>query len=258
MSSNASNEDKQNKGTCRDYERGVCNRGNRCKFFHPEGVSQPDQKLPICKDFQNKGCDRMKCKFLHITQEEEADYNNTGILPAHGGRSDKVRALMGSLGGGGLGGNKFQAGVGTVGGDVCKDFLNKICQRGNRCKFRHISEREYQLEQQLEAVSYGTAMGATMYGKRRRDDFSDIGVMGDSRRLVDENELLRRKITDLQRQVVDLRQMNDTLYDQNTRYRNQLRGITASQPTSDPYLNKAYSASSMSVAATSYDGYTKF
>ena len=31
---------------CRDFEKGNCSRGNRCKYFHP--------KLKICRDFQNK------------------------------------------------------------------------------------------------------------------------------------------------------------------------------------------------------------
>ena len=238
-------EDKQSKGVCRDYERGVCNRGNRCKFYHPEGMTQPDQKLPICKDFQNKGCDRIKCKFLHITQDEEAAYNSSGILPEHGGHPEKIQPMRGGGGGGG--------GFNGLGPDVCKDFLNNICQRGNRCKFRHITEREYQLEQQLEAVSGNS----NVYGKRRRDDYGgaqEMNVLGE------ENEMLRRKITDLQRQVVDLRQMNDTLYDQNTRYRNQLRGGISSASGStpiDPY-SKPISYPGDIMSRSAYDGYTKF
>jgi len=224
--------DKQ--GTCRDFERGVCNRGQKCRFFHPEGVEPTNQKLPICKDFQNKGCDRNKCKFLHITGDEEAEYMRTGILPSHGGRPsvDPPR---------GKGGND----------NVCKDFLNNICQRGSRCKFRHITESEYQLEQQMS----GGGGGGGMYGKRRRDDFGAPTLMG---AFDEENEMLRRKITDLQRQVLDLRQMNDTLYDQNTRYRNQLRGQTAS---ADPYAKPVSYPSALSTSDAPrrvYDGYTQF
>ena len=262
-------EDKNQRGVCRDYERGVCNRGNCCKFYHSPDVSQPDKKLPICKDFQNKGCDRAKCRFLHVTAEEEAHYNETGILPEHGGKPESVGAGRGFGGpprGGGRGGmGGGRGGFGGGGGrrdadrDVCKDFLNNICTRGNSCKFRHATENELYLERQLQAATGGISHVApprdTMgdpYGKRRRTDESDM--------LTEENEMLRRKITDLQRQVLDLRQMNDTLYDQNTRYRNQLRGVpttpassTMQAPAADPYGRTKASPPPMH-----YDGYTKF
>lgn len=245
------------KSECRDFARGVCNRGSKCKFYHPpNGEPNVESKLPICKDFQNKGCDRMKCKFLHVTQKEEEEYNMTGILPEHGGRPEKVRSLglMGGRGGHGGGGHGSGGHGGGLGNDVCKDFLNNICQRGNRCKFRHITEDQHQAEM---------GGGRGMYGKRRRDDYGGSDMM----QMSDENEMLRRKITDLQRQVVDLRQMNDTLYDQNTRYRNQLRGVqpaTLPPPTMNPYSTDArvaYPTSAAPVAAdqlTSYDGYSKF
>ena len=174
---------------CRDFERGVCSRGGQCRYKHPEGVKPPENaKLPICKDFQNKGCGRIKCKFLHVTVTEEAEYMKTGDLPAHGGRRDKVL---------------------TGGKEICKDFLNGICDRRSSCKFAHTPD---------PAV-------ATMYdpspGKRFRGSY-DVTVTGSAEDMMDENELLRRKITDLQKQVIELRQMNDTLYDQNTKYRTQL------------------------------------
>lgn len=236
-----SSEDKNSKGICRDFERGVCNRGNRCKFIHPDGINQPDQKLPICKDFQNKGCDRSKCKFLHITQDEEAGYNTSGLLPEHGGHPEQVQ--------------KMGYGKAVMSQDVCKDFLNNICQRGRSCRFRHVTEREYQLEKQLGMVGGG---GQSFYGKRRRDDYGAMPEMGG---LGEENEMLRRKITDLQRQVIDLRQMNDTLYDQNTRYRNQLRGGATPSATTDPFTAPAAYPSEVPprpTAPAAYDGYTKF
>lgn len=238
----------QGKSECRDFARGVCNRGNKCKFYHPqrnEAVKVEADKLPICKDFQNKGCDRMKCKFLHISQREEEQYNITGVLPEHGGRPENVHAL-GVTGGGGV--------VPGPPSDVCKDFLNNICQRGSRCKFRHVTEEQY--------LSEMGGAGGMMYGKRRRDDFGGGNMMA----MNEENEMLRRKITDLQRQVMDLRQMNDTLYEQNTRYRNQLRSTQTA--TLDPYNTAAaataYPPTSATVAPVQnaamlgYDVYTKF
>lgn len=176
---------------CRDFERGVCSRGEKCRYYHPEGVNPLENgKLPICKDFQNRGCDRFKCKFLHITVEEEAEYNRSGSLPSHGGRAEKG------------------ANISPDGREVCKDFLNNMCDRGSRCKFSH-SPVDVRLD--------------PSYGKRFRNEYA-ILPPGTSPNLIEENELLRRKITELQKQVLELRQMNDTLYNQNAQYRAQLHG----------------------------------
>ena len=211
----------EERSPCRDFERGVCNRGDKCKYYHPEGSSPSENaKLPICKDFQNKGCGRIKCKFLHITVDEEAEYNKSGSLPDHGGRPEKNAARI-----------SFQ------GKEVCKDFLNNICDRGANCRYMHVSERELQLEQTTNGTAIPGMLGS-LYGKRRRDDFG--GGVSDASVLMDENEMLKRKITDLQKEVIDLREVNDTLYDQNTRYRTQLRGSTALTDVTHTQANDAY------------------
>jgi len=200
----------EDSATCRDFERGVCNRGDKCRYAHPEDVkSSENKKLPICKDFQNKGCSRSKCKFLHITVDEEAEYMQSGSLPEHGGRPD----LAGSA-------SHYPGGGGGSGREICKDFLNNICDRGSRCKFSHAPDNGGSM-----MGGHGVTGGAVLYGKRFRDDSYHRGMMGSvsTDQLVDENEMLKRKITDLQKQVIELRQMNDTLYDQNTRYRAQLQ-----------------------------------
>jgi len=157
---------------CRDFEKGDCRRGQRCKFFHP--------KLRICKDFQNKKCERETCRFLHVTREEEESYDKSGVLPEHLDETEAKRNRImapSSYGGGIVGGQDF-------GG----------------------------------------------YGKRRREDnFNMMPAIPPA--LLQENEMLKQKVTELQRQVTDLRQMNDTLYEQNTAYRNQLRGTTVQPPT---------------------------
>jgi len=60
---------------CRDFDKADCRRRGRCKFLHP--------KLRICKDFQNKKCERESCKFVHVTREEEEAYDNSGKIPDH-------------------------------------------------------------------------------------------------------------------------------------------------------------------------------
>ena len=37
---------------CRDYTRGICDRGDRCKFDHPDDIRP--EKPQLCKDFLNK------------------------------------------------------------------------------------------------------------------------------------------------------------------------------------------------------------
>ena len=184
---------------CRDFQRGVCTRGDQCRFTHPvveeaslaEDVKPPVK--PICKDFQNNMCDRMKCKFMHLTQAEEAVFKNTGVLPEHGGCAEKIpRPPPGSV---------TSPPRRVASQDICKDFMNGKCDRGSRCRYVHETDPKILMRES--------------YGKRSR-------VVGYDRPLYEENDMLRCKITELQKEVMSLRQMNDTLYDQNTKYRAQL------------------------------------
>jgi len=206
---------------CRDFQRGVCTRGDNCRYFHPEATTlAEDVKPPICKDFQNNMCDRMKCKFMHLSQKEEAVFKATGILPEHGGRAENIPRQP----------------HGIVSNDICKDFLNGKCDRGTRCRYVHETDPKILMRE--------------MYGKRSR-------VMATSYEssLYEENEMLRSKITELQKEVISLRQMNDTLYDQNTKYRSQLhKGSIPPMGTYDtvyPQFPVIYPAITSSVPATS-------
>jgi len=64
---------------CRDYEKGTCFRGDRCKFKHPEeenGVS----KIPFCKDFRQGVCKFRDCIYVHAPMLLEDEYLKTGEL----------------------------------------------------------------------------------------------------------------------------------------------------------------------------------
>jgi len=205
---------------CRDFQRGVCTRGDNCRYFHPESATlAEDVKPPICKDFQNNLCDRMKCKFMHLTQKEEAVFKATGILPEHGGRAENIPRQP----------------HGMVSNDICKDFLNGKCDRGTRCRYVHETDPKILMRE--------------MYGKRSR-----IMATYDSS-LYEENEMLRSKIAELQKEIISLRQMNDTLYDQNTKYRSQLhKGNIPPMGAYDtvyPQFPVIYPAITSSVPATS-------
>jgi len=189
----------EDKAPCRDFERGVCSRGGSCRYFHPEGMAPPEgTKLPICKDYQNKGCERWKCKFLHITKEEESVYDATGTLPELGVRDENVMRPA------------------FVDKDVCNDFMKGKCERGTRCKFIHPSDSGF----------HGRDPSVDIHGKRPRID-AFYGGGGVNNALMEENDVLRQQITDLNQEVVNLKEMNDTLYVQNTRYCSQLQILGA-------------------------------
>jgi len=130
---------------------------------------------------------------------------------------------------------------------ICKDFQNKGCDRA-KCKFLHILREEEQnyettgvlpehiVEEFRNKRTNGMDSHGYGYGKRRREENYLMPEMpAISPGLIEENEFLKRKISDLQHQILDLRQMNDTLYEQNTRYRNQLRSSASASQGMDPY-----------------------
>ncbi|KAG8429632.1 hypothetical protein GDO86_004289 [Hymenochirus boettgeri] len=122
---------------CRDFLRNVCKRGKRCRFKHPDVGDVSDlgvqkNEFVFCHDFQNKECVRLNCRFIHGTKDDEEHYKKTGELPP------RLR-------------HKVAAGLGLSPTDlpnkdevpICRDFLKGDCQRGDRCKFRHL-QREYE------------------------------------------------------------------------------------------------------------------
>ncbi|XP_069182479.1 zinc finger CCCH domain-containing protein 10 isoform X2 [Procambarus clarkii] len=133
---------------CRDFLRNVCRRGKRCKFRHPDdgdqgpqGLTQVKADLTFCHDYQNGHCSRPMCRFIHCTCEDEDYYLRTGDIPPH--------VLDQAI-------RKGQLGDVTLNGDVpiCKDYLMGECsrRRGGKCKFRHLTQREY--EQEIYGTSH--------------------------------------------------------------------------------------------------------
>ena len=262
---------------CRDFLRNVCQRGKRCRYRHPPSVESVDitrrHDYTFCHDFQNTGCRRASCRFIHCTKDEEEEYRRTGQLP---GRLQQAVSL-------GIGLNSTE--VPLLQGEVpiCKDFLKGECKRGVRCKFRHIAS-----SQSSDAVqevggsthsrtgSVGGAAGVndrrlrttistmdtfeSVYNdyvrydyerslKRRRmeDDFDSnynggyrpvVPTALDYHRLLEEdNILLRHKVEELKKQVSDLAATNEVLLEQNARFRaTKLTSPSNAQPTIMPMM----------------------
>ncbi|KAM3878338.1 zinc finger CCCH domain-containing protein 10 [Diretmus argenteus] len=142
-------------GVCRDFIRNVCKRGKRCRFRHPDFNEVPDlgvqkNEFIFCHDHQNKECMRSNCRFVHGSKEDEDYYKKTGELPLR--LRGKVAARLG------LSPMDLPHSRGEV--PICRDFLKGECQRGNKCKFRHV-KKDYEYEPARVGVGGGMGSGAS-------------------------------------------------------------------------------------------------
>ncbi|XP_023687152.1 zinc finger CCCH domain-containing protein 10 [Paramormyrops kingsleyae] len=143
-------------GVCRDFLRNVCKRGKRCRFRHPDFSEVPDlgvqkNEFIFCHDHQNKECVRSNCRFVHGSKEDEDYYKKTGELPLR--LRGKVAAGLG------LSPTDLPLSRGEV--PICRDFLKGECQRGNKCKFRHV-KKDYEYDPSRGGV--GGVMGTGVSG----------------------------------------------------------------------------------------------
>lgn len=189
---------------CRDFLRNACNRGVNCRYQHPEDpelrglpMDVSNREMTFCHDYQNRGCKRAGCKFLHCTREEVEEYKRTGLMP-----------------------RTVQASLQRV-PPICMDFKNGNCSRGPRCKYRHMNEIDNQ-------TNYDRLVNSIMFSKKRKfmeDIFDDDGRGEDSmksndfNKLKEENVQLKKRIEDLERQLSVLVASNELLLEQNARYR---------------------------------------
>ena len=237
---------------CRDYLRNVCKRGKRCRYRHPEPAETKSlgkkPEFTFCHDFQNTGCRRPTCRFLHCTREEEDIYNQIGQLPS---RIQQAAAL-----GIGVTTRDIHVLKGEV--PICKDFMKRECKRGSKCKYRHLSADQYELERRKSevvnnpppVVSFSTTYNNDPYDrldqidtttqlatKRRRIDFLHSVPMS-FQFLEEENLLLRRKVEELKKSVSDLTATNEVLLEQNARYRvSKSNALVAAAAAASPTLS---------------------
>ena len=227
---------------CRDYLRNVCNRGKNCKFKHPEDMEGTEtkgthQKYAFCHDYQNRECLRPNCRFLHCSRAEEDYYKETGKLPPH--LEEKVAR------GYGLAGPEQGSGLDDV--PVCRDYQKGECNRGSKCKYRHMSRGDVEYEERRRVrVRYDPYGDYEFDRMRRRPPFEgrfsyldfetgrasddDYGARSairermrsanrDTRDLEDENQVLLRKVEAMRKQISDLTAANEVLLEQNARLR---------------------------------------
>ena len=133
-------EEKKNNGgqrddVCRDFLKNICNRGSRCKFYHPENVerqrgrdtSPSGREYNFCIDFQNRGCQRENCRFVHAHRDDVDRYKQTGEVTLN-----LARAIAAVHNGDTINGIPF-----------CKEFQTGSCSRGaQRCRYWHINIEE--------------------------------------------------------------------------------------------------------------------
>lgn len=210
---------------CRDFLRNVCKRGKLCRFKHPESYeaeSLGKKDIVFCHDFQNKDCNRPNCKFVHCTKQEEEIFRSTGRLP------ETVLESMGN-----------SSPLTFSKAPICKDYLKNECRRAGRCKFRHMSNFEYQMEtnngqnnrlrrDRMDNGCYDNGFNGYEPQPKRRafeNSFPEPHFPGERRPMMhfhmleEENAMLMHKIEELKKQVVDLTATNEFLLDQNAQLR---------------------------------------
>ncbi|XP_078287415.1 zinc finger CCCH domain-containing protein 10-like [Rhinoraja longicauda] len=261
--------------TCRDFLRNVCKRGKRCKFHHPDinevsdlGVKK--NEFVFCHDYQNKECTRINCKFIHGTKEDEEHYKKSGELPP--------RLLLTVAMGLGLSPSDLSFKKGEV--PICRDYLKGDCQRGSKCKFRHLKRDEYEYENRtLERLARDQVLSPVV---RRYDPFDDLydtdrytdydhilkrrrvdGLRFESydfslsnsrpvdyRFLEEENLMLRKRVEELKKQISNLMATNEVLLEQNAHLRNQTKVVTL---TSTPTATEQILAAPTVAMVTNYN-----
>uniref|UniRef100_A0A0N5A543 Zinc finger CCCH domain-containing protein 10 n=1 Tax=Parastrongyloides trichosuri TaxID=131310 RepID=A0A0N5A543_PARTI len=128
---------------CRDYLHNICNRGKHCKFAHPPKTEDKRdiENYNFCIDFQNNGCRRENCRFIHAPQYDVEAYRATGEVTL-----DLARAIAAVT--------KDD----TINGvPICKEFQLRKCTRGLRCRFWHVNiqHEKYLREQHFKDQKFG-------------------------------------------------------------------------------------------------------
>lgn len=67
---------------CRKFIWGTCEKHyTQCRFKHIRDIPFMIKTLKFCHDFQNHGCNRPNCSYLHTKREEESSFLTKGEIP---------------------------------------------------------------------------------------------------------------------------------------------------------------------------------
>lgn len=215
---------------CRDYLRNVCKRGMHCRYWHPSSDVSVGSVV-FCHDFQNAGCRRIGCRFVHCSREEEEQYHRTGQLPAAVCQTAAALTSYTDV-------------------PICKDYLKGECRRGMKCKYEHLQDGAAS-QPSSETTDAGLTFSSGGAVKMRKTEFTietemELVPLADYRAVEEENRVLRRDVDELRRTVGVLVAANELLLEQNARYRSSSAPVV-SQVIATP----AVMASSSTVAALS-------
>lgn len=163
---------------------------------------------------------------------------------------------------------------------ICRDYLKGDCQRGSKCKFRHLKRDEYEYENRtLERLARDQVLSPVV---RRYDPFDDLyetdryidydhilkrrrvdGLRFESydfsisnsrpvdyRFLEEENLMLRKRVEELKKQISNLMATNEVLLEQNAHFRNQTKVVTL---TSTPTATEQILAAPAVATLTNYN-----
>uniref|UniRef100_A0A0R3RLC9 Zinc finger CCCH domain-containing protein 10 n=1 Tax=Elaeophora elaphi TaxID=1147741 RepID=A0A0R3RLC9_9BILA len=207
----------------------MCNRGSRCKFYHPPSIvrQRASQQTPegieyrFCIDYQNRGCHRDNCRYIHAHREDVDRYKLTGEVTLNLAR--EIAAVYTCE---------------TINGiPFCKEYQTGSCSRGGqRCRYWHIKVEEER--ERRRRVSHGVpasmllplARGSSLalctfpggrrphsyaaadiygaYSKRMRYDLNDDYMRDLERR----NAELSKEVEGLKRELARERERYSDLY----------------------------------------------
>ncbi|XP_018015667.1 uncharacterized protein LOC108672501 [Hyalella azteca] len=118
---------------CRDFLRNMCYRGKDCRYNHPSDGEKEDLPWPqLCIDYRSGNCKRYDCRFLHFTTDDEEYFLRTGTV-----RRELWQHFISIT----LKDSKL-----LKSRPVCKLFMQSGECSMDVCRYRHVSQREYEEE----------------------------------------------------------------------------------------------------------------
>lgn len=185
------------------------------------------ESVVFCHDFQNSSCQRINCRFLHYSLQEEEYYRTYNILPSTEPKNSNL---------------------------FCKDMAAYgQCCHSDACRSttpQKIDLNNYS-QNNLKRLSVDSRYD-TQNSKRYRECTDDFEILSVIRRLDEEQKNLRRRIESNEIKIADLCATNEYLMQQNAQIRltNVQCSRTVTNTTSAPHVLGTVSIAPVQVQAT--------